>query len=303
MSRAHSHIRTGRRLRAARDGALTARLALLGLQAGPPGGRAQWTRTNYAGRPVSLLAGPAFVAGAALRAPLPWRGRAALAMAVAGAGAIGAYDDLSQRRGVEAKGLRGHLGALAHGTFTSGTAKILGLSAVGLAAAALVSRSPADALLGGAVIAGYANLANLLDLRPGRCLKFGLLHAPLLVLPGMAGDALAAPLGAAAALLPDDLAAHTMLGDTGANALGAALGVAALLRYGRAGRVAHLAGLVALNAASERVSFSAVIADHPLLRRVDEFGRRPVPTPPAATPPPSTPSVQSGTRKPVFPGA
>jgi UDP-GlcNAc:undecaprenyl-phosphate GlcNAc-1-phosphate transferase len=270
-----------RRWRATRRGALTARLALAALQASPPGGPEQWQRTNYAGRTVSLLAGPAFVAAAALGAPLPWRGRTALALAVAGAGAVGAYDDLCDlrssaakgRRGAEAKGLRGHLGALSRGQFTSGTAKIVGLSVVGLAAAALVSDRPTDALLGGAVVAGFANLANLLDLRPGRCLKFGLLHAPLLVLPGPAGDALAAPLGAAAALLPADLRARTMLGDTGANALGAALGVATLLQYGRTGRLVHLGGLVALNAASERVSFSKVIAEHPLLRRVDEFGR------------------------------
>jgi UDP-N-acetylmuramyl pentapeptide phosphotransferase/UDP-N-acetylglucosamine-1-phosphate transferase len=246
---------------------------LAALQARPPGEPEQWRRTNYAGRTVSLLAGPAFVAAAALGAPLPWRGRTALALAVAGAGAVGAYDDLCERRGAEAKGLRGHLGALSRGQFTSGTAKIVGLSAVGLAAAALVSERPTDALLGGAVVAGFANLANLLDLRPGRCLKFGLLHVPLLVLPGPAGDALAGPLGAAAALLPEDLRARTMLGDTGANALGAALGVATLLQYGRTGRLVHLGGLVALNAASERVSFSKVIAEHPLLRRIDEFGR------------------------------
>lgn len=262
-----------RRWRATRRGALTARAALAALQARPPGEPEQWRRTNYAGRTVSLLAGPAFVAAAALGAPLPWRGRTALALAVAGAGAVGAYDDLCERRGAEAKGLRGHLGALSRGQFTSGTAKIVGLSAVGLAAAALVSERPTDALLGGAVVAGFANLANLLDLRPGRCLKFGLLHVPLLVLPGPAGDALAGPLGAAAALLPEDLRARTMLGDTGANALGAALGVATLLQYGRTGRLVHLGGLVALNAASERVSFSKVIAEHPLLRRIDEFGR------------------------------
>jgi UDP-N-acetylmuramyl pentapeptide phosphotransferase/UDP-N-acetylglucosamine-1-phosphate transferase len=260
---------------------LTARLALAGLQAAPPGGRARWQRANYAGDPVSLLAGPALVAGAALGAPLPGRERVALGLAVAGAGAVGAYDDLCERRmaapagpgGAQAKGLAGHLGALTKGQVTSGTLKLLGLSAVGLAAAALVSERPTDALLGGAVVAGFANLANLLDLRPGRCLKVALLHAPVLAMPGPGGDALAAPLGAAAALLPADLAARTMLGDTGANALGAALGVGVLLNYGRIGRWAHLIGLVGLNLASERVSFSRVIAEHPVLRRVDEFGR------------------------------
>ena len=80
------------------------------------------------------------------------------------------------------KGLRGHLGALAHGRLTTGSAKILGLAVGGLLAAALVDRrpchgpaasspGPVGTLVGGAVVAGSANLVNLLDLRPGRALK------------------------------------------------------------------------------------------------------------------------------------
>ena len=66
-----------------------------------------------------------------------------------------------------------------------------------------------------------------------------------------------------------------MLGDAGANALGALLGVGAGRPYrdrgpGRPARP----GSVALTAASERVSFTKVIEGTPALRELDELGRR-----------------------------
>lgn len=64
-----------------------------------------------------------------------------------------------------------------------------------------------------------------------------------------------------------------MLGDTGANALGSAVGLA-LARVQRGGaRWAALAVIVALTALSEKVSFSRFIADHRILRMIDECGR------------------------------
>jgi UDP-N-acetylmuramyl pentapeptide phosphotransferase/UDP-N-acetylglucosamine-1-phosphate transferase len=85
----------------------------------------------------------------------------------------------------------------------------------------------------------------------------------------------AGTLGAGSALLPADLNEEIMLGDSGANALGALLGVALTARTGTAGRAVALAGLAALTAASEKVSFTKVIQDTPWLRRLDELGRRP----------------------------
>jgi hypothetical protein len=126
----------------------------------------------------------------------------------------------------------------------------------------------ADMVLAGAVGAGTANLVNLFDLRPGRALKVGILAGALLGEPGVAG--------ACIGLLPTDLGEQTMLGDAGANALGAVLGVSLLRRVtGRSGRSAALLVVVALTAASERVSFSAVIDSTPPLRWLDRLGRRP----------------------------
>jgi len=243
----------------------------------------RWTRKNHRGEPITLLEGPAFVAGAgaaaALAPGLPPRVRLAAMLAGAGSGALGAYDDLYGT--TSSKGFKGHLTALAGGEVTSGAVKILGIGATGLAAAALVSQGPADTLVNGVTIAGAANLANLFDLRPGRAIKVGLLTGgPLLVAAALRGApvsaALAAvPLGAAAALLPEDLGEQAMLGDAGANALGALLGLAAVTTLGRPGRLVLLGTVAALTAASEKISFTKVIAGSPALHRLDMLGRRP----------------------------
>ncbi|WP_243712552.1 hypothetical protein [Actinomadura sp. 6K520] len=273
-------------------GAAAARAAYAALTRNPPGlngvpGDEVWGRTNHRGEPVTLLEGPAVVAGAAaagLLAPgVAGRTRAAALLAGAGSGILGGYDDLAGS--ASSRGFKGHLTALARGEVTSGAVKILGIGATGLAAAA-VAGSPAptrtgrafDALLNGAVIAGSANLMNLFDLRPGRAVKVGLITGTPLALARPSAAVVAAPLGAAAALLPEDLGERAMLGDTGSNALGALLGLAAT-RLGRGPRLAVLTGLVGLNAASEFVSFTKVIAGNPVLNRIDMLGRRPVATP------------------------
>ncbi|MFE2039028.1 hypothetical protein ACFXBB_38595 [Streptomyces scopuliridis] len=61
------------------------------------------------------------------------------------------------------------------------------------------------------------------------------------------------PVGAAAAVVADDLGERTMLGDTGAHALGAALGSAVVAGNGRAGLVVHALGVVAATAYGDRV--------------------------------------------------
>ena len=81
------------------------------------------------------------------------------------------------------------------------------------------------------------------------------------------------PLGAGLALAGEDLGERAMLGDAGANALGALLGVAAAASLPRRRRVAVLAGIIALTAASEKVSFTKVIQRTPPLHWLDMLGR------------------------------
>jgi UDP-N-acetylmuramyl pentapeptide phosphotransferase/UDP-N-acetylglucosamine-1-phosphate transferase len=265
-------------------GAAAARVAYTLLTRRPPREEKLWLRTNHRGEPVTLLEGPAFVAGAvtavAVAPGVPARMRMAAVFAGTAAGALGAYDDLAGSG--DSRGFKGHLSALARGQVTTGAVKILGIGATGLAAAALAGTgrrrsgrrsTRADLLINGALVAGCANLLNLFDLRPGRAIKVGALAA----LPGtLSGSAVtAAPLGAALALLPEDLGERAMLGDAGANALGALLGLSAA-HLPRPVRLGILTGVVALNAASEFVSFTKVIQATPALRWLDQLGRRPV---------------------------
>lgn len=266
----------------------------------------QWERTNFHGATVSLRGGVAMagasVASAAVASALSDQPRAALGGAVAalGGGVAGYIDDVDQGAhdgGKVAKGLKGHLGALAHGQVTTGVIKIAGIGASALAASALVgskatsvSGKAADLVLNTVLIAGTANLANLLDLRPGRALKATVLVATPLsyfscaaAKPEASASAasaqrlLASGLNAAAiTALVEDLQETTMLGDTGANAAGALLGTSLAANDSWKLRLGATLGVVGLILASEKVSFSKVIAANPALNWLDQLWRRPL---------------------------
>lgn len=294
----------------------------------------QWERTNFHGVTVSLRGGVAMagaaVASAAVASALSDQPRAALGGVVAslGGGLAGYIDDVDQGAhdgGKVAKGLKGHLGALAHGQVTTGVIKIAGIGASALAASALVgskatsvSGKAADLALNTVLIAGTANLANLLDLRPGRALKATVLVAAPLsyfscadaktpasgasvtsatasVTSGASGAPSATPAAPASAsgasaqrllasglnaaaitALVEDLQETTMLGDTGANAAGALLGTSLAANDSWKLRLGTALGVVGLILASEKVSFSKVIAANPALNWLDQLWRRPL---------------------------
>ena len=265
-------------------GAVAARAALAGASAlTARSAGAPWRRMNYAKRPVTLLGGPALAASATLTAALgaPAGTRAATVVVGAVSGLVGGYDDLAGARPEQArdKGLAGHLAALRAGRVSAGAVKVAGIGAAAAVAALLTRRDRGpgalvDGVLTTGLVAGTANLINLLDLRPGRAGKAGALVAAT-TLGGPAGGLVAGPLGATVAVLPEDLGERIMLGDCGANALGALLGLRLASIPGRAPRAGLLAGVVALTLASEKVSFTKVIEATPGLRELDRLGRRP----------------------------
>jgi len=276
-------VTAGRRLALVAGGALAARAGLAGatvLGARPAGTR--WARTNYARRPVTLLGGPVLAAAATGSAVVgaPAGQRAAAAVVGVVSGLVGGYDDLAGARPEQAgdKGLAGHLAALRAGRVSAGAVKVAGIGAAAAVAAALTRRGtglPAlvDGVLTTGLVAGTANLLNLLDLRPGRA---GKAAAGLAVagLGGPAGGLAAGPLGAALGILPADLGEQVMLGDCGANAVGALLGLRLAALPGRPARIALLGTITALTLASEKVSFTRVIESTPGLRELDRLGRR-----------------------------
>lgn len=222
---------------------------------------------NYRGQPIPVPSGALMVLAGALGW---WAVRPSLLPgALVLFGGLGLLDDVlgtSQRRG-----FGGHVRALAQGRVTTGLIKAVGGMAVATVAASLLGGSPERVVLATLVIALCANAVNLIDLRPGRALKgFFLAAVPL---AAFADSALWPMVGAGLGLLPSDLTARGMMGDTGANALGCALGLALATRADVPVLAAVLAGLVFLHVYAEYASISRWIDLHPTLARIDRWGR------------------------------
>lgn len=245
-----------------------------------------WNRTNFHGRNVSLLGGIALAGMLAathiINAARGDRYSARIALAAAGSAAAGFYDDMSdeQTRNKNTKGLHGHIGALKEGRLSPGLIKMFALITIGLWTAK-PRRDLVDWVAEAGVIAGGANLVNLVDLRPGRALKVASLAA-LAGFVSVAGEKdntarrwrALLNLENIAAAFPLDLREITMLGDAGANALGATLGATWAQGRTRGAKLVALIVIAALTLASEKVSFSKVIENTPWLKALDNLGRR-----------------------------
>lgn len=208
-------------------------------------------------------------------------GRRLAVLAAVGFALLGLLDDLA---GVgQSGGFRAHLRAVVAGRLTTGAVKLFGGAALAVVvvAAGTEQRSLGRLVADAALVALSANLGNLLDRAPGRVGKAVLVAAAVLVAttgagPELAGIALV--VGAGAGLLVPDVRERCMLGDAGANALGAAVGLGVVLACSPEVRLVVLAAVAALNVASEVVSFSRVIRATPPLRWLDDLGRAPTPT-------------------------
>ncbi|MCE5204343.1 MAG: hypothetical protein ABFC80_00510 [Coriobacteriales bacterium] len=265
-----------------------------------------------------VWAGGAMVAGIVLPVVFPGL-RATLVLALAGLVALagfsfGLVDDALGTR--EVRGFRGHVRAIMTGRLTTGGLKLVGISAASIGVAALLAvaapwsrhvrpwglRDVALVLLAAAAVALTSNFVNLMDLRPGRALKtycvlacvgvvsvvFGLgpYTGELAVARGSITELTVFALmllGPVFAVWRYDLGEEGMLGDAGANAMGAAVGVTIASGLPTSGLVAYAVVMLVLNLLSERLSFSAVIERTPVLAWLDSIGRRrehEVPEPP-----------------------
>jgi hypothetical protein len=216
--------------------------------------------------------------------------------------ALGLVDDVLGSP--DARGFGGHLRALQGGRVTTGLIKLAGISLASLVVAFLLAgvapwgvAATGSVWMGTTVVAGAAialtsNFVNLLDVRPGRALKgyivLGVAGAlsvvsllgPIAGLPVPADVVIldvivlvAFVIGPAVAVWRYDLGEQGVLGDAGANAMGAVAGLLIVSGLSLPLLLVYAALVLALNLASERVSFSAVIDRTPWLRRLDKLGR------------------------------
>ncbi len=204
-------------------------------------------------------------------------------IAVTGFSLLGLFDDVA---GVgQSGGFRSHVGALRRGRVTSGMIKLVGGAAVGVVVVSVMqgdtpflqegTGSVVGLLRDGAIVALAANLGNLFDRAPGRATKFTavtfvvlalVVRNSILFMPAVA-------IGSGLGLLAPDLRERAMLGDAGANPLGAVCGIAALWAVPDPwARWVLLAGVLGFNLVSEVVSFSTVIDSVGPLRWFDRLG-------------------------------
>lgn len=257
-------------------------------------------KTNVSGlRVPAVIGGPLVLSclivlgGVAIAGALGW-GPARpndVMSAAAGVTAImaiaGAWDD---RRGDERpRGFAGHLGAARSRQLTGGLVKIVAALVAGLAAAAFLVVNSffldqwPGSLWGGLQYAAEvtllvgltANFVNLTDRAPGRAAKVTLLVAVPLVAWGNPTWAIAAAplIGALVGCFAADLRERAMLGDAGANPLGAVIGLGLALSLQPYWRWTFIALLLALNLISEKWSFSRAIERTAVLRWLDGLGR------------------------------
>jgi hypothetical protein len=185
----------------------------------------------------------------------------------------GLYDDLSPR---PERGIVRQVALLREGRLAPGVVKLVGLLLAGVVAVAVVGGEAGRMLIGIPLIAGTANLWNLLDVRPGRSIKFFLPAAVVVGAVGWPGQSMlltAVTFGAAAAILPADLQEQGMLGDAGAAVLGTVIGIGLYNDLGVGALAAALAVLVVLHVVSETVTLSGIIKALPPLRWFDHLGR------------------------------
>lgn len=186
--------------------------------------------------------------------------------------ALGAIDDLWGSR--EVGGFKGHFKRLLlERQVTTGAVKAIGGGLVALGAGyAVYHRHIVSALIAAAVIALATNLLNLLDLRPGRAVAvlFGGLGVTYIVKCGrLTAWPLVASIVTVAFLFGvADSRGKAMMGDSGSNSLGAALGLTIVLNAS-AWMIPAIAIMVAVHIYSEKHSISGLIERNRVLRAID----------------------------------
>lgn len=243
------------------------------------------TRANYRELSVPFPFGVLSVAGAVIAmVPLALVERLELAKVfhpetltvavyVVGVAFLGLVDDTL---GGKPRGWRGHGRAVLHMQLSTGALKAAGSLGLALYAISYAGLSTGRWLLASAVLVLATNVFNLLDLRPGRATKvFVLLGIGLTIGAASVRPLWALGLFVGPALIAGlyDLRERAMLGDTGANLLGALAGLWLVLAMSEVGQAVALAVLALITVYGELRSITTLVERVPLLRKLDSWGR------------------------------
>lgn len=226
--------------------------------------------------PKSFYNGKGDVSGPIYQAPI------SLLLIVIGFALLGLIDDIFGDK--EHQGFKGHISALLKGKITTGAIKLFGGPIIAFVTLVpLMHYNTSNVFLDVIAISLVANVFNLLDLSPGRCSKyaiFGLIPGCFLFVYGSYQYWI---IGIVAMIMVLDLRERFMLGDAGANALGAMVGFNLVVGgsdalYGSPFQsntlsIVVIAIALGLNLLSEFVSFSKIINGFFLLRWFDELGQ------------------------------
>ncbi len=165
--------------------------------------------------------------------------------------------------------------ALTKGQLTTGGLKALGGGLIGLFLALSFSNNIYQLILNTGLIALSINFINLLDLRPGRGIKgFFIVFSVLMLVANLNSLLWIFPLvGAVLAYARYDFSAQAMMGDTGSNALGLALGISMMWGLGGGEKLIGLGVLVLIHLYAEYYSINQLIESKSFLKRLDLLGR------------------------------
>lgn len=244
-------------------------------------------RKNYSGKQIPTSAGVIFVTSASFAAMIAvvlygftsLKAQSALLclLLVVGSSLVGLIDDVCSSDA--SRGLIGHVKtSVKERQMTTGLLKAVIIWSLAFVSVT-VSRGAKPLFIlvfDATLISLAANFMNLLDLRPLRSIKaFSIILALLLlgdyhssaglVSVGLAGGVLAA--------LNDELSEECMMGDAGANPLGAALGYWIASRLAVFVKALALLFLILVHIYSERRSLSKAIDGNSVLRFIDRLGR------------------------------
>lgn len=187
----------------------------------------------------------------------------------------GLLDDLIGSKQI--KGLKNHIKSFITGNLTTGFIKAF----IGVIASVIIafgiSKNVFDFMLNIFNIALFTNALNLMDLRPGRCIKvflfFGFIIFVLNLTEIFALLPLIIMLTASIIYMNYDLKEICLLGDTGSNILGITLGYFSSLTFNITDKIILFFVLFIMNALAEKISITKLISNNRILNYLDNLGR------------------------------